>query len=423
MPNPGARVCEAAWLADRLAVASSYYRQNRRKADAERFRSTTEVELGVGDWVDPRRGRITLREWVEQWWATTVDLRPSSRARDEAYLRSQILPAFGDLPLAAIDHLAIRAWVADLSTRRKPATVHKVAGILQKVLGDAVDSGLIARNPAERVRLPRIERREMRFLTPAQVADLADAIDRRYRVAVILGAYGGLRAGELFGLRAQRVDPLHQHVQIVEIATHVRGHLHVGPPKTRASHRTVPIPKFVAAELAEHLKVIGARPDDLVFPAPQGGHVRLELWRRRIWTPAVDAAGLAPLRPHDLRHTAVALWIAAGASPKEIATRAGHTSVVTVLDRYGHLLPGHEDKVNDALDAMARDARPTLRIVRDDTRTAEIARDIRGTNPARGEASESETLADQGKRSGRWQTRTADLCRVNDPEPDTDEPP
>jgi integrase len=67
----------------------------------------------------------------------------------------------------------------------------------------------------------------------------------------------------------------------------------------------------------------------------------------------VTTAKLGHLRPHDLRHTAVALWIAAGASPREIAARAGHSSVVTVLDRYGHLLPGSEDKVNDALDAMA----------------------------------------------------------------------
>ena len=166
--------------------------------------------------------------------------------------------------------LAIRTWVADLSSRRKPATVHKVAGILRKVLGDAVDSGLIARNPAERVRLPRSERREMRFLTPAKLADLADTIDPRYRGAVILGGYAGLRAGEMFGLRAHRVDPLHQRVHIAEIATHVRGHLYVGPPKTRASHRTVPIPRFVAETLSEHLKAIGAGPDDLVFRAPRG---------------------------------------------------------------------------------------------------------------------------------------------------------
>ena len=67
-------------------------------------------------------------------------------------------------------------------------------------------------------------------------------------------------------------------------------------------------------------------------------------------------ADLAPLRPHDLRHTAVALWIAAGASPNEIAARAGHASVVTVLDRYGHLLPEHQGRVTDLLDEMAKNA-------------------------------------------------------------------
>ena len=92
----------------------------------------------------------------------------------------------------------------------------------------------------------------------------------------------------------------------------------------------------------------------MVFPAPEGGPLRLSRWRRRTWAPAVESAELAPLRIHDMRHTAVALWIAAGASPNEIAARAGHTSVSVVLDRYGHLLPGSEDKVNDALDALVR---------------------------------------------------------------------
>ena len=59
------------------------------------------------------------------------------------------------------------------------------------------------------------------------------------------------------------------------------------------------------------------------------------------------------LRPHDLRHTAVAFWIAAGASPKEIATRAGHTSVVTVLDRYGHLLPGSVSRDGRGMEPVA----------------------------------------------------------------------
>src|SRR5699024_8685948 len=123
--------------------------------------------------------------------------------------------------------------------------------------------------------------------------------------------------------------------------------------KTRAGRRTVPVPSVVADALREHLDRTAG---DLVFPAPEGGYLRRGLFRRRFWLPATKAAGLDGLRAHDLRHTAVALWIAAGASPKEIAVRAGHSSVSVVLDRYGHLLPGQVDAVNDALDAMARGA-------------------------------------------------------------------
>jgi site-specific recombinase XerD len=64
------------------------------------------------------------------------------------------------------------------------------------------------------------------------------------------------------------------------------------------------------------------------------------------------AAELDGLRIHDLRHTAVALWIAAGANPKEVAARAGHTSVSFTLDRYGHLYPDADQALRDRLDAL-----------------------------------------------------------------------
>ena len=92
--------------------------------------------------------------------------------------------------------------------------------------------------------------------------------------------------------------------------------------------------------------------DDLVFVGPQGGTLRLAGFRHRIWRPAVRAAGLDGLRIHDLRHTAVALWIAAGANPKEVAARAGHTSVSFTLDRYGHLYPDADQALRDRLDAL-----------------------------------------------------------------------
>jgi integrase len=248
--------------------------------------------------------------------------------------------------------------VAELNARGlAPATVQKAYQLLGKVMGAAVDAGMLAQSPCRRVPLPRVEREEMRFLTPGEVATLADAIHQRYRALVLVGAYGGLRIGELAGLRRNRVDLLHGTVQVAEIVVEVRGVLHIGPPKTRASRRTVGLPRFVVEELAVHLVEAGD-PEGFVFTAPQGGPLRLPAFRARVWRPAVRAAGLDGLRIHDLRHTAVALWIAAGANPKEVAARAGHASVSFTLDRYGHLYPEADTALRDRLDALYGTAQP-----------------------------------------------------------------
>jgi integrase len=92
--------------------------------------------------------------------------------------------------------------------RKSVATVQKAHQLLGKVMGAAVDAGMVMQSPCRRVPLPKVEREEMQFLTPAEIAWLADVIDPRYRVLVLVAAYGGLRIGELAGLRRRRVDLL-----------------------------------------------------------------------------------------------------------------------------------------------------------------------------------------------------------------------
>jgi integrase len=328
-----------------------------RKSDAERYLAGVEHGKLSGEFADPMLGRRTFGDWWRTWSSTRVDLRASTQARDESYYRNHIGPVFADVPLGKVDRAMLRGWVAELSASNlAPATVVKAAQLVSKALGAAADERLIARNPAERLPLPRVEVEEMRFLDPDEVATLAESIDTRYRLWVLTAAYAGLRFGELAGLRVGRVDPLHRRLEVAEILVEVSGHQSFGPPKTRAGRRSVPIPAALSDELAA--AVAGLGPADLVFTAPDGGALRASLFRRRFWAPAIKRAGVAPLRPHDLRHTCVALWIAAGANPKEIATWAGHSSVATVLDRYGHLLPGQEDRVTAVLDTMWSSARP-----------------------------------------------------------------
>jgi integrase len=325
------------------------------------------VRWRAGDWVDPKAGRITVSEWVKEWLAHyTSDLRDSTRVRAEGILLTHVEPRFGQLALARLDHASLQEWVTELTAKGLgPASVAKVTQGFSKVLSDAVDARKIPSNPATRLRLPKVVRSEQRFLTPEQVGLLAQCLGERYAAVALLGAYGGLRAGELFGLRWKNVELLKRQVDVREIVVEIRGRLQTGPPKTKAAVRTVPIPSIVCDELAK-LAEPGQDPEAHVFTAPMGGPVRLNAWRRRFWVPACVEAGLGQmvradgskatyegLRIHDLRHTAVAFWIHAGASPLDVKRRAGHTSVVTVLDHYGHILPAADDPVNEALNRMA----------------------------------------------------------------------
>jgi len=322
-----------------------------RKADAQRFLTEMENHKLKGTWTDPALGRVLFRDWLGEWWATTTNLRPTTRERNETLLRRYALPRFGDVALVAISQRDVRAWVADLNGRGlAPATVQKAYQLLGKVMGAAVDAGMVMQTPCRRVPLPKVEREEMRFLTPAEIARLADAIDQRYRALVLVAAYGGLRIGELAGLRRRRVDLLRGTVEVAEIVTEAEGVLRFGPPKTRAGRRTVGLPRAVVDELAAYL--VRAESEAFVFAAPEGGPLRVHGFRARVWRPATRRAELDGLRIHDLRHTAVALWIAVGANPKEVAARAGHTSVSFTLDRYGHLYPEADTALRDRLDAL-----------------------------------------------------------------------
>jgi integrase len=148
------------------------------------------------------------------WKSNVVDLRPSTFARDEGYLNRYILPVFGEMPIGDLSVGLIRKWVSDLNASGlAPATVVKAEQILTKILRSAVEEGVINTNPTSNVRLPRLERHEMRNLSPVEVSRLADAIHPRYRAVIFLGAYGGLRAGELFGLRVGRLDMAAQRVE------------------------------------------------------------------------------------------------------------------------------------------------------------------------------------------------------------------
>ncbi len=326
-----------------------------RKVDAERFLASVEVEKAQGRWVDPRLGKTLFADWAERWFATTVHLKPATRASYRSLLDVHILKRFGTTPLHAIRHLDIREWVAQLETGGLSASrIRQARQVLSSTLRAAVESGYLVANPALGVKTPRERPKEMRFLTAEQVEDLAAAVSKPIDTLVYVLAYGGLRWGEAAALRRKRLDILGRRLHVTESLAEVNGNLHFGDTKTNQS-RTVSLPRFLATRLGRHLGThVGPDPDSLVFTSPQGDPIRYSHFRPRIWLPALSATESVPddLRIHELRHTAATLLIAQGAHPKAIQQHLGHSSITVTLDRYGHLFPGELDRLADRLDAI-----------------------------------------------------------------------
>lgn len=325
-----------------------------RRSDAERWVANMEVSKARGEWIDPDLGRCTFAQWAEEWATTLVDLRPSTRDRDQRAVRVHLVPVFGDVPIAKITGLMVRRFIAEMveTGDRAPATVRKVGQVLSKVMRSSVDAGLIRRSPCDGVALPSEGHREMRFLNADQVAALGSAVGADWSALVYTAAYTGLRWGELAGLRPARVDVGRRTIVVVEQLNELSGRLDWGPPKTAAGRRSVSIPRALAELLADQLVRAAVSRSGLVFPTPLGEPMRRSNFARRVWAPTTRALGLEGLRFHDLRHTAVALAISQGAHPKALQERMGHSSVTVTLDRYGHLYDGLDGQIADGLDNL-----------------------------------------------------------------------
>lgn len=328
-----------------------------RKTDATRFAHAVEADLVRGDWIDPRLSRVTFGEWADQWLAETVHLKVKTRDDYERTLRRHVLPVFANTPVGMVDRPAMKEFVADLAERPAgTATIHAAVKVTRLVLNTAVEGGAIKANPATRLRLPRLEKTEMQFLTPEQVAMLAETIASPFGTLVRFAAYTGLRAGEIGALKVRRLDLLRGNVEVVESVAEVNGHLITGPTKTFANRR-VPLPPFLRDELAAYLVGRPTGPEDHVFTAPTGGPLRHNLFSRRHFKPAVRAAGLpADLRFHDLRHTYAAFCIASTADPYAVMRRLGHSSIKVKYDTYGHLFPERDEAITTGLQDLHRRA-------------------------------------------------------------------
>lgn len=293
------------WLARyRGPDGQQHARSFSRKVDAERWLKVSEVETLTGQWVDPAAGTRPFGHYAEDWISTKRSTVGETTATNtESLLRARVLPEFGGKRLKQITTASIRKWIAAMSEEGlSPSTVHAYRRVLDQILEQAVDDGLIIANPTKKAKAPPARPRRQLFLTADELRQLADECGGFAPLVWFLG-WSDVRFGEAAALRVGRVNPERRRVRIEEAATEVAGRLVFGSPKTHEA-RTVIVPGFVVDDIRALLH--GKAADDLVFTAARGGPLRLNNFRRRVFSRGRAHRTTGPRTSRSQRHRGLA---------------------------------------------------------------------------------------------------------------------
>lgn len=319
----------------------------------------------VGQWLD---------EWLEVFCVNTV--KPLTLSSYKKIVEKHLKPELGAVQVQALrgthiqrlynnlTHKGSRVTVKDASGKiardqngkaiytsapLSPKTVKNIGAVLHKALSMAVKQGIIPSNPADAAELPKVPKHQIKPLEDADIPRFLAAIDEHpFRNAYALCLLAGLREGECLGLSWKQIDFKAHRITIsqqLQKSKEKGGGYYIAKSTKSSKSRTIE-PPLVAFEYLEAEKKKQAanrlragqlwnNPDDLVFTDEAGRHYAVYTFYERFKRIAAGI-GRPDLRPHDLRHTAATVAIAAGADIKSVQDLLGHATASFTLDVYAH---------------------------------------------------------------------------------------
>jgi integrase len=293
----------------------------------------------------PERPKHLFSVFADEWLESKRKIRRSTRERYRGSLDLWLLPRLGDLELADVDVDRVAELIVEMEEAgASPASILNHLKPLNGVFKLAVRRGLIAQNPISLLTVderPRVERKELRVLEPAEIAALLRAAGERgqrkqakYDYALLLrtAVFTGLRLGELLGLQWRDLD---QGPGVLHVRRQVTPRGEITEPKTTRARRRVVLAPDLVVLLVEHRRSARATgrggPIDFVFASKTGRPLSSRNVVHRGFEPAVEDAklkevGKPKLRFHDLRHCFASMMIDLGLSSTDVAAQLGHAN-------------------------------------------------------------------------------------------------
>ena len=338
----------------------------KRQAQIECARLVLETQKGT--LVDPTRETVAafLERWIEHMQG---QVSPRSLERYAELCRKNLAPLLGGLALAKLQPAHIsQAYAKALASGRRDGkgglsarTVTHMHRVLREALQQALVWQLLARNPADAVKPPKVERKQLNTYDIQQTAELLEGLrGNRMFIPTVLAGLCGLRRGEIAALQWKHVDIERRQIAVAQSAEQTKAGVRYKPPKSGRA-RAVAMSDTVTAELrahrvaqAERLLSLGVRLSEDTFVVAQADGSPLQPNSlSHEWVRQIGKIALPQIRYHDLRHAHATHLLSSGVHPKVASERLGHSKVGITLDLYSHVLPGMQEdaaaRVDDAL--------------------------------------------------------------------------
>jgi len=354
----------------------------KKDAEVELAKFVTEVQNGLV--VDGKSLRFS--EFTEIWKRDygSKELAPSTYKRYCRMLETRLLPYFGHFYINKIrptdimkfydllekDTQLVRKSGNNGAKTKKPLsgkTILEHHRLLRAMLHKAVYWQLIVANPAERVQAPKARKPKRRSYDDEQTKILLENLEKlsieetKYKVAIILTVFTGVRLSELMGLEWQDIDFKNGIISINRSSQYLSDMgVFTKTPKTESSIREIAIPEFIISLLEEYKlwyeeqkSIYGElwTNSDRLFVQADGNPMHpssISKWFVRY----VSTIGLPVINFHGLRHTNASLLVAQNVDIAVISARLGHAQISTTLDFYVHPLLSHNRKAGYALENL-----------------------------------------------------------------------
>ena len=365
---------KSAWLVDyRDQSGKRRAKQFNRKRDAEAYilRAQNEVRQGTHT---HERDSITVAMAADMWIsaAEAEGLERSTTKRYRELADIHIKPKFGTLKLTALTKPMVQDFRLELLHTKSRAMASKILRALSAILSNAMEIGAINQNVAATVKVGKAKREAEKITVPdrADLKAMIKAAGETERPLILTAITTGLRSSELRGLRWQDIDLAAGTITVRQRADQWG---QIGPPKSEAGKRTIPVPPELVSELKTWKLRSPISPLDLAFPSRTGTPLRHNNMLRRMFFPLQVRAGLgvpsldAKGKPkvdgdgqpmltgkygfHTLRHAAASGWIESNIDLKRLQVWIGHENIRLTLDTYGHLLKDPDKDAELALRA------------------------------------------------------------------------